>query len=77
MINIEKATGETPKALKAQPKLEDSFADVVSCFYLLFRGEGIPISEIRQYCDLWGVYDEQRFVILTKTAEGVMLSGKN
>ena len=61
----------------SRPLADSTYSNVVGAVYMMFRGEPISILDIRQFCDLHGVWDELRFVTLVKIAENVLLKGKS
>ena len=76
MLKIEEESGITPKALERQPEIDDEILKVVEVFFLLFRGESLPVSDLINYSSLIGVDDVERFIILLKEAERIVMQAQ-
>jgi len=66
-----------PKALENRPRLDESTIAVVDALRLLFRGQPISLADIRDYCEIFGVDDVERFVVLLKTTEDFVMRMQN
>lgn len=71
------STGNTPKALESRPPIEEGFISIINGFSLLFRGDPMSLTDIREYCDMFGIWDVQRFAILIKAAESQVLQSRD
>lgn len=56
--------------------MDQSISEVMAAVQMLYRGEAISITDIQSYCELQGVWDVMRFVILVKFADSVLLRSK-
>lgn len=69
--------GRLPQALIDKPRLTASAAIYLELFYLLFCGSSIPLADIIIFCDLRGIEDREKTIIVLKQLEQIVIEYQN